>query len=234
MDNDVRKDVKSLLPKDPDWDDFISAFQECCNDTSFDIKPKQSSKFRRNFDRSMNRDQVAGSSTKVVPATSERRSSKACYTCQSTDPTHDWKACKGKKKAINEVSNIQDHEEKITDYMEYESSGSSDENNSGTNIEVIERFSEYEGSYDSEEENDIQITMIETLHNMEQNIAQLQAETDIPQLWDRKQVVQHVTDARLLLTRPATGRAHMVGNHALTLVIIFDKEVYLLLDTGAA
>lgn len=81
--------MNSLPPRNQNWDDVISAIQEACNDTSFIKKPKQSSRFSRNFDRSMKTDQTAGISKNLVPATSERRSSKAFYACQTTDPTHD-------------------------------------------------------------------------------------------------------------------------------------------------
>lgn len=95
----------------------------------------------------MKTDQTAGISKNLVPATSERRSSKAFYACQTTDPTHDQKACKGQKKVINEVSNIQEQEENPPDYMEFESSGSSEEKNSEAYTDAIERFSKYEGPY---------------------------------------------------------------------------------------
>ena len=77
------------------------------------------------------------------------------------------------------------------------------------------------------------IDMIE-IKASQSDIALLQAEAEIPQKWDRKHEIQHIVEARLMLTRPAVGRAHTVGHHSLTLVIINEKEVYLLLDSGAS
>ena len=41
-------------------------------------------------------------------------------------------------------------------------------------------------------------------------------------------------DAILMLSKPAAGKAHTLGHHSPTLVIIEGKEVYLLLDSGAS
>ena len=101
-------------------------------------------------------------------------------------------------------------------------------------------YAEYEDSNPSEHgyDTDLSINMIETVLPANYTIALLQAEADIPQAWDYTQAIQHVTDARLLLTRPAAGRAHTLGHHCLTKVIIKvptgDKVVELLLDCGAS
>ena len=82
------------------------------------------------------------------------------------------------------------------------------------------------------------VNMIETALPENSTIALLQAKAEISQAWDYTQAIQHVTDARLLLTRPAAGRAHTLGHHCLTKVIIKvptgDKVVELLLDCGAS
>ncbi|KAG0147289.1 hypothetical protein CROQUDRAFT_22378, partial [Cronartium quercuum f. sp. fusiforme G11] len=52
--------------------------------------------------------------------------------------------------------------------------------------------------------------------------------------WNKKHGVEHIVDARLILTRPAPGTAHTMGHHSLTTVIINDKEANLVLDSGAS
>ena len=99
-------------------------------------------------------------------------------------------------------------------------------------ISVME-CQEYKDSCNTEG-NHHEISMIELVHGLEQNIGDLQAETELPQVWDKKNVIQHISDARLMLTKPAAGKAHMIGKHCLTMVMIMDKEVYLLLDSGAS
>lgn len=46
---------------------------------------------------------------------------------------------------------------------------------------------------------------------MEQSRAELQAEAEVPQMWDKQNAEQHVSDARISLTGLAAGRAHMIG-----------------------
>ena len=66
----------------------------------------------------------------------------------------------------------------------------------------------------------------------------LQAEAGLPQVWDETQASKQVSDARLMLSRPAAGRAHTIGHHCLTRVkvTLLKKEytVDILLDSGAA
>ena len=74
------------------------------------------------------------------------------------------------------------------------------------------------------------ILMIETAQETVKDIAQLQSELEIPQEWSGQTGINHVTEARQMMTRPALGKAHMLGSHALTKVIVNEKEVLLLLD----
>ncbi|KAG0145688.1 hypothetical protein CROQUDRAFT_16639, partial [Cronartium quercuum f. sp. fusiforme G11] len=48
------------------------------------------------------------------------------------------------------------------------------------------------------------------------DIALLQAEAEMPQKWNKKHGIEHIVDARLMLTRPAPGTAHTMGHHSLT------------------
>ncbi|KAG0142188.1 hypothetical protein CROQUDRAFT_50645 [Cronartium quercuum f. sp. fusiforme G11] len=65
-------------------------------------------------------------------------------------------------------------------------------------------------------------------------VAQLQAEAEIPQNCSTENYSNHVSDARQLKTRPAPGKAHMVGEHTMTQVIIMAMFCKLVLDSGAA
>lgn len=75
--------------------------------------------------------------------------------------------------------------------------------------------------------------MIETMVEENSSIGLLQAEADLPQVWDNKRASPHVPEARLLLTRPEAWRAHTIRHHFMTKVIITivvgGKEVDLLL-----
>ena len=223
MNGDIRNSVRSLIQGDITWDKFIAAFQDVCKNNNNNRNRNNINNRRlntRNFnrepsgDKDMTKDPVGFSSTKAQPSSTERKL-RACRTCGSTDPTHVWKDCKGKGRAINEVDFTQEERDNrsVMEFMEYEDSSSS------------------QGGSPSEHH---QIDTIEVEHCMEQNIAELQAEAGVPQMWDKKHTVQNVVDARLLLTRPAAGRAHIIGRHCLTMVMIHEKEVYLLLDSGAS
>ena len=64
------------------------------------------------------------------------------------------------------------------------------------------------------------IFIIETEQERIQDIAQLQSELEIPQDWNGQTGLSHVTEARQMMTRPALGKAHMLGSHALTKVVV--------------
>ena len=133
------------------------------------------------------------------------------------------------------------------DYTEYEDSYDSETENSeqqeinnicqesSSSGEIVE-FNEYEDSEDDVP--DLFINMIEATPAAEATIGLLQAEAELPQVWDDTQTTRKVSDARLMLSRPAAGRAHTIGHHCLTRVkvTLLKKEytVDLLLDSGAA
>lgn len=50
----------------------------------------------------------------------------------------------------------------------------------------------------------------------------------------KQTMFKQTTDAKLMLTRPKLGRAHVVGYHALTKFIVNRIEVNFLIDTGAS
>ena len=102
-------------------------------------------------------------------------------------------------------------------YTEYEDSYDSDTEDSEQQQEVNAvhqdsclsectiQFEEYE---DSEwGVNHFFINMIETNPVEESSIGMLQAEAGVPQVWDDTQTTRQVSDARLMLSRPASGRA---------------------------
>ncbi|KAG0139592.1 hypothetical protein CROQUDRAFT_54482, partial [Cronartium quercuum f. sp. fusiforme G11] len=162
------------------------------------------------------------SSTKPQPATSETRVGKPCPTCGSRDLNHEWKSCKGKKRAVNNVDLEKVEKEKpdtqddpVMEFIEY------------TDSEKI-----YESDNQSEQE--LSINMIETHFEHQQQIAQLQAEANIPQISDKTNMSKHTMDARHMMTKPKVGRAHTIGYHSITIIIINDNKFYLLLDTGAS
>ena len=204
------------------------------------------------------------------PATS-RLDNKRCYTCQSTDPTHDWRACRNKKR-VNNIDQTEEgdmEEERTMDFVEYEDSetanvDSSEEREIGA-VDMLSqtqsqttymRFNEYEDSDEDIEHLEINIIdktwldttdtdpdsvtrdqateVIETSFDKVIDIAQLQAEAEVPQTTNTVNGLDHVSEARLLLTRPAAGKAHTIGHHSLTIVIINDKQTVLFLDSGAA
>ncbi|KAG0139010.1 hypothetical protein CROQUDRAFT_24771, partial [Cronartium quercuum f. sp. fusiforme G11] len=78
------------------------------------------------------------------------------------------------------------------------------------------------------------INTIEICLENNKDIALLQAEAEVPQQWNKKHGIEHIVDARLMLTRPIVGKAHTMGHHSLTTVIINNKEAELLLDSGAS
>lgn len=93
-------------------------------------------------------------------------------TCGSTDLTQIWKDCKGKGRSINEI----DH-----------TTGAEDHGS-------VMEFQEYENSWSSQDsdQSDHNIDMIEIEHGLEQRKEELQAEAEVPHIWDKKQSVQHV------------------------------------------
>ena len=107
MDTNIKNAVKGIMPINGNWDQFIAAFEDVCADSNPNGRNKLNNNFRRtqNFpvSRPENRESTAFGSTKAVAPNSERRTGKACSTCQSTDPTHDWKICKNKKRRVNDI-----------------------------------------------------------------------------------------------------------------------------------
>ncbi len=76
------------------WGDFLEAFQEVCKDKSMVKRSRPLFAPRRQL----------GEKNVLVRGQRENPGrTKACYTYGTTDTTHDWKTCQGKKKAINEV-----------------------------------------------------------------------------------------------------------------------------------
>ncbi|KAG0140712.1 hypothetical protein CROQUDRAFT_52838, partial [Cronartium quercuum f. sp. fusiforme G11] len=116
-----------------------------------------------------------------------------------------------------------------------ESSQTDDSEGKQQNVDVIE-WNEYENSSDDFQDvgNKYQINTIEICLENHKDIALLQAEAEVPQTWNKKHGVEHIVDARLMLTRPIAGKAHTMGHHSLTTVIINNKEAKLLLDSGAS
>lgn len=78
------------------------------------------------------------------------------------------------------------------------------------------------------------VEMIGVEDNQSLTIAQLQAEAEVPQNCNLENFSAHISDARQLRTRPAPGKAHMIGENTLTQVIILAIFCKLVLDSGAA
>ena len=83
-------------------------------------------------------------------------------------------------------------------------------------------------------EEDGEIGMIDSSPITFTDIAQLQAEADIPQDWSTVTQVSHTTDAKQIVTRPSKGKAHTIGTHTLAKILFEGQERQLLLDSGAA
>lgn len=83
-------------------------------------------------------------------------------------------------------------------------------------------YSEYEESnplengYDSE----VSIDMIVTVFPESSTIALGQADAELTKIWDKINDIHHITDVRLLLTRPAAGKAHKLGQHCLKKLLL--------------
>ncbi|KAG0140327.1 hypothetical protein CROQUDRAFT_20230, partial [Cronartium quercuum f. sp. fusiforme G11] len=81
---------------------------------------------------------------------------------------------------------------------------------------------------------DLHIGMIGVEDTQSLTVAQLQAEAEIPQNCSTENYSNHVSDARQLKTRPVPGKAHMVGEHTMTHIIIMAMFCKLVLDSGTA
>jgi hypothetical protein len=68
----------------------------------------------------------------------------------------------------------------------------------------------------------------------EYSIAEIQAESHQPQNWNNSCQSSHVEDARLMRCKPDKGKAHLIGFHTLTTVLINNSEYSCLLDSGAS
>ncbi|KAG0139044.1 hypothetical protein CROQUDRAFT_17164, partial [Cronartium quercuum f. sp. fusiforme G11] len=141
-----------------------------------------------------------------------------CPNCGSNDTIHQWKTCKGKQKAINNVEQDSKQQEEHT--------------NEDTEPEM--EFVEYTDSQkESDEESITEIGAIEAIPQSDKEIAHLEAEAEVPYAGNKTNMSKHTTDAKLLLTRPSKGKAHRVGHQNITTIIVNDIEARLLLDTGA-
>ncbi|EGG04403.1 uncharacterized protein MELLADRAFT_108378 [Melampsora larici-populina 98AG31] len=68
------------------------------------------------------------------------------------------------------------------------------------------------------------------------DIAELQSQASIPQVWEESEKSSsQVSDARLMMSKPERGRAHTTGQHCITSALLSKGEkVEVLLDSGAA
>ncbi|KAG0145687.1 hypothetical protein CROQUDRAFT_45436, partial [Cronartium quercuum f. sp. fusiforme G11] len=100
MDGTVRNAIKSLMGSHMTWDKFIEAFQDVCKDNNIMQKYKTSFVPRRQLfmSRQITSEKPNPSSTKAQPSTTEKKTGPRCPTCGITDPTHNWRTCKGKKR----------------------------------------------------------------------------------------------------------------------------------------
>ena len=135
--------VKSLLSKDPKWDEFILAFKEVCNNNSrYKTEGTKKWKNPRTKDQPYNnKENNFTESTRAQPSVGEKKL-KTCYTCNSTDPTHDWKVCKAKKKPINEMNMDPDEDQDPETRNQDGDSTSDSDNDSEGNINMIETSNE--------------------------------------------------------------------------------------------
>jgi len=76
--------------------------------------------------------------------------------------------------------------------------------------------------------------VIETINDSQLDISELMAEANLPAEATGSGRLEHITDARLMCSKPVRGTAHTIGSHCLTNIIFNKEEALLLLDTGAS
>ncbi|KAI7940919.1 hypothetical protein MJO28_013204 [Puccinia striiformis f. sp. tritici] len=64
-------------------------------------------------------------------------------------------------------------------------------------------------------------------------INSIQGESSLPQQWDPNMKVGHISDAKLLVTKPEKGRSYTLGKTSYTSVILRGQMIKTLLDIGA-
>ncbi|KAG0142865.1 hypothetical protein CROQUDRAFT_49639, partial [Cronartium quercuum f. sp. fusiforme G11] len=216
--NDVRSTVLARLGDSDKWSKFLIILEETCRNYT----PSTRSTRLRNVQATskVNEEKKPTNwSNKAQPPTTKLKEPPQCPKCGSTETSHQWRTCKGKGKAINNIDLEQDQDETLSHHSEEQDMG----------------FVEYTDSHkESDEELEAEIGAIEAKPIDNHQIAQLQAETETPCISNQQNMSKHTTDAKLLLTRPSLGKAHRTGIQSITTVIINGKEVRLLLDTGAS
>ncbi|KAG0144722.1 hypothetical protein CROQUDRAFT_708528, partial [Cronartium quercuum f. sp. fusiforme G11] len=216
--NDIRSTVLARLGDSDKWSKFLIILEETCRNHAPSTRNTRLRNVQTTF-KANEEKRLSNWSNKVQPHTTKLKEPLKCPKCGSTEASHQWKTCKGKGKAINNIDSDQNKEETLSNHSE----------------EQDMEFVEYTDSHkDSDEDVEAEIGAIEAKPLDDHNIAQLQAETETPWMSSKEHMSKHTTDAKLLLTRPSMGKAHRTGAQSITTVIINGKEVKLLLDTGAS
>jgi len=219
---EMRHAVKSRLPINSEFDEFMEQFTETVSDISKNKIPQDLTRplvkndpskdgYRNSMAKQIEQKQATKPDEKV------KGKEPTCFNCGKTG--HRAPECKSKNKGINNLE-----AEPSTDNEEESSTESGTEEKQ----ELLEKAGrDFRGS-----EEEYPIEVIEAINDSELNISELLAEANIPVEGGSR--VEHIMDARLMCSKPAKGRAHTIGSHCLTNIIYNKEEALLLLDTGAS
>ncbi|KAI7946864.1 hypothetical protein MJO29_011391 [Puccinia striiformis f. sp. tritici] len=133
-----------------------------------------------------------------------------CHKCDS--PHHLANVCTKPRKAINAI--------------EQGTSNSPDENDTPTEEDEEESLPD---KSEGEDSNDLDISAIEANYN----ITEEEMSSYLPQLSNPSREIVHITDAKLIKTRPGKGKGYTAGTSSITQVICEKEEAKMLLDQGA-
>ena len=190
--------------------------------------------WRNNNQTSKSDNQRSESDTKKtpLPTPTSAKNNGTCNICKQTG--HFARECPKRRNKINnvEAEALSDKEDEQIAEQNVDGNSEEDEEDKKDNHLIL--AVDNDGTSDPLLDLDLETFAIECEPSEELSIAEIQAETHLPQIWDKSCQTSHVEDARLMRCKPDKGKAHLTGKTTLTSVLIGSTEYSCLLDSGAS
>lgn len=114
MEENIENQGKGIMPTNGNWYQFVAGFEDVCADSTINWRYTPNFRFESilNFRWQESREIIAFGRTQALESSTQKKSSKACHTCQSTYLTHDGKICRNTTMGIDDIDQEQDQENK--------------------------------------------------------------------------------------------------------------------------
>ncbi|CAH7671100.1 hypothetical protein PPACK8108_LOCUS5862 [Phakopsora pachyrhizi] len=216
-DGNIEHAVKSRLKEALDYDEMVNIMEEVIDRTKIGRNARNNKDYTK-----YKQDNNSNTAPKTKSPTIEKKEytssgQKTCYNCKQKGHTAN-KCPKKNNKNVNLIegsdSENQENEEIAQDSEKYAQDNEFSE-------EIEEQYLDH------------RINAVEVIFPEEMEVAQIQGESSLPQVWENTNPINHISDERLMKSRPEKGKAYMIGKTCMTKAFLDNKEVKCLLDGGA-